>query len=141
MGPLVTREGVESVNVYHADEAVVADHQMAAAAGAEHFRAVFFKRDVPGGSRHFLAHHISGTEADEGLPHSYLSDALPRGVQNEIANQDGPEHLHITVNHFPNAPKNYRVCDQLSASARDTSRLFKISGCAPYDGAKDSSSI
>jgi len=46
--PLDARDGVEGVNVHHADEAVVANHEMAAAAGAEHFGAVFFKRDVAG---------------------------------------------------------------------------------------------
>src|SRR5258708_38712959 len=44
----ISRDGVKSVNVHHADETIVANHKVAAAAGAEHFGAVFFKRDVPG---------------------------------------------------------------------------------------------
>jgi len=87
VGPLVARNGVERVNVHHADEAVVADHEMATAPRAQHFCAIFFERDVSWNCGHFLAHDVGGAEAGEGLPNRHLSDAFLRGVQNEPANE------------------------------------------------------
>ena len=89
-GPLVTRDGVEGMNIHHADEAVVADHEMDAAAGAEDFGAVFFESDVPGGSGHFLAHDIGGAEAGEGFADGHLSDAFLRSVKQEPADKGSP---------------------------------------------------
>src|SRR5256884_3042828 len=115
---------------------------MAAAAGAEHFRAVLFQRDVPGGRGHFLARDVGGAEACEGFRDGYLDNAFQRSFQNEPADEGGPEPiLNKTVEGAPRAQKNHRVGNQLSAGARDTSGLLKILGHSPDDGAENSSSV
>ena len=141
MGPLLAGDSVEGMNVHHADQAIVADHQMAASAGAQHFGAVFLQSDVSRNCGHFLAHNVGSAEASEGFPDGHLSDALLRGVQNEPSDQDRPEHLHIAVNDAPRAKKNHRVGDHFSAGARDASGLLKTFGRSPNDSAENSSSV
>src|SRR6266436_9942645 len=114
---------------------------MTAAPGAKHFGTVFFESNVPRNGGHFLAHNVGGAEAGEGLPDGYLSDALLRGVQNEPADQDGPEHLCIAVNHLPHAPKNHRISDQLSAGACDTRGFLEIPGGSPDHRSENSASV
>jgi len=46
MGPFRARNRIQRVNIHHADQALVGDYQMAAAAGAQHFVAVVFQRDA-----------------------------------------------------------------------------------------------
>jgi hypothetical protein len=79
------------VNVHHTDEAVAIVYEMAAAAGAENFSAIFFERDVAWSGWHFLAHDVGGAEASKSLPDGHLSDALLRGIQKEPADERSPD--------------------------------------------------
>src|SRR5258708_8374185 len=115
---------------------------MVAAAGTQHFGAVFFQRDVAGGSGDFLAHHVGGAESGESLPDGHLSDALLRGVQNKPADEREPEAiLNGTMERSPGARKNHRVGDQLSTRARDARGLLEIFRDSPDHGSKNSSTV
>src|SRR6266850_3105085 len=52
--PLFTRHGIEHVDIHHANKAVVAENEMAAAPRPQNLGAVFFQADVPVNGWYFM---------------------------------------------------------------------------------------
>src|SRR2546421_5454159 len=127
---------------------------MEAAAGTKNFRGGIFQRIAAGKRGNFMAHDVLRAKAGKSFPDFNLGDAFLRGVQDEPADEGGPETTdEITLNckdsgngygfaeRPPCAEKNHGVGDDPSAESRRASGFGEIFGQAPDDGPKNSSSI
>src|SRR5882672_7520673 len=142
------------MDVHHSGEAVIGKNEMEAAAGAENLRGVVFQRIAAGEGWNFVAHYVLRAKAGESFPDFNLGDAFLSGVQDEPADEGGPETTdEITLNckdtgnghglaeRPPCAGENHGVGDDFSACARHARRSREVFRNAPNDGAEDSSAV
>jgi len=89
--PLFTRHGIEHVDIHHANKAVVAENEMAAAPRPQNLSAVFLQADVPVNGWYFMTHNIGGPEAGERFANSDLGNAFLGRVKEEPADESQPD--------------------------------------------------
>src|SRR5882672_11681228 len=140
--PLFTKHGIEHVDIHHADEAVVAENEMTAAARPQNLSAVFFQGDVPVHGRNLMAHHIGGAEAGERFANGDLGDAFLGCVEEEPTDENQPDAgLPISLQKEEPSAGHQAIGHELSARTGDTCRPRMVFRYSPDDGAENSSAI
>ncbi len=130
------------MHIHHADEAVVGEDQMAAAAGAQDFGAVLFERNVASDGGNFMAHHVGGAQTGERLTEGYLGDTFLRGGEQEPTDECDPQPLgNIAIEGPPRAQENHRVGNQLATGACDSCGLGEIFAYTPHKRAENTATV
>ena len=142
VGPLFARDGVEHVNVHHANEAVVCQDEMAAPASAKNFGTVFLERNMAADRGNFLAHNVGGAQPSKRFPYSNLGDAFLSGVEQEPADENEPQTgLPIGLEKEGSAVSHDAIGHKFSGGASDARSSRKVFGFAPHDSAENSAAI
>lgn len=140
--PFVARDGIEPVDVHHADQAIFGDDEMAAAASAQNFGAILFERDGAADGGNFVAHDVGGAQASKSFANRGLRDAFLRGVQEEKADENAPKTLgDKSLENAKAAEKDHGVGDHAAAGASDARSFREVFAGAPDDGAENPAAI